>query len=73
MHRSSHTLCILKEKNDKLLQVVFSKKKKIMKNHEKLACTCICDVIFLYEDDLCGFFFVNIQVISEISISSNLQ
>lgn len=32
MHRSSHTLCILKEKNDKLLQVVFSKKKK---NREK--------------------------------------
>lgn len=33
MHRSSHTLCILKEKNDKLLQVVFSKKKK---NREKI-------------------------------------
>lgn len=33
MHRSSHTLCILKETNDKLLQVVFSKKKK---NHEKI-------------------------------------
>lgn len=33
MHRSSHTLCILKEKNDILLQVVFSKKKK---NREKI-------------------------------------
>lgn len=35
MHRSSHTLYILKEKNDKLLQFVFSKKKnhvKIMRN-----------------------------------------